>query len=116
MNAGNVLQLVALLIVFVIVLMATYYVTKWIAKTGMIQSGARNIKVVETIKIAQNKYIQIIQIGSKYYSIGITKDSITYLSELDEDQLDLSVNTGQPGAQQIPFKELLDRFAKNKKK
>lgn len=109
MDVGNVLQLLALIVVFVLILFATYYVTKWIAKTGAIQTRARNIKVVETFKITQNKYIQIIQLGSKYYAIGISKDNITFLTCLEEEQLDFSEMPSVSG--QIPFKDLLDRFA-----
>ena len=84
----NILQLTAVVIVFVLVLAGTYYVTKWIAKSGMIQSQSRNIKVIETFKITNGKYIQIIQLGKKYYSNG----------------------------QKVSFKELLDKLNKNKKK
>ena len=41
----NILQLTAVVVVFVLVLAGTYYVTKWIAKSGMIQSQSRNIKL-----------------------------------------------------------------------
>ena len=41
----NILQLTAVVVVFILVLAGTYYVTKWIAKSGMIQSQSRNIKV-----------------------------------------------------------------------
>jgi flagellar protein FliO/FliZ len=88
-------------------------VTKWIAKSGAIQSGSHNIKVIETFKIAPNKYIQIIQLGSKYYSIGITKDNITFLTALEEEQLDFSQASAP---QQIPFKDILNKFAKKNKK
>jgi flagellar protein FliO/FliZ len=115
MNPSNILQLLALIVVFVIVLFATYYVTRWIAKSGALQSQSRNIKVIETFKIAPNKYIQIIQLGSKYYSIGVTKDNITFLADLDEEQLDFS-NAASSTPQQIPFKELLNKFAKKNKK
>ena len=55
------------------------------------RARSRNIKVIETFKIAPNgKYIQIIQLGKKYYSIGVTKDQITFLTPLDEAQLDFS--------------------------
>ncbi|OLA03150.1 MAG: hypothetical protein BHW11_01155 [Clostridium sp. CAG:62_40_43] len=109
----NILQLTAVVVVFVLVLAGTYYVTKWIAKSGMIQSQSRNIKVIETFKITSGKYIQIIQLGKKYYSIGVTKDQITFLTPLDEAQLDFSeeVRNGQ----KVSFKELLDKFNKNKK-
>lgn len=85
----NILRLLTAIFVFVLVLAATYYVTKWIAKTGALQPYARNIKVIESSKIAPNKYIQIVQIGRKYYSIGVTKETITFLGELEESQLDL---------------------------
>ena len=99
----NILQLTAVVVVFVLVLAGTYYVTKWIAKSGMIQSQSRNIKVIETFKITNGKYIQIIQLGKKYYSIGVTKDQITFLTPLDEAQLDFSeeVRNGQNAGEQL---------------
>lgn len=109
---SNILQMLAVLLVFVVVLVITYYATKWIAKSGAIQSQSANIKVIETFKIAPNKYIQIVQLGSKYYSIGVTKESITFLAPLEEEQLDFTAKTTQ---QQIPFKDMLSKFAKAKK-
>jgi len=108
-SLDNVLQLCAILIVFVLVLAATYYVTKWIGKSGAIQMQSQNIKVIETFKIAPNKYIQIIQLGSQYYSIGITKENITFLTPLTEEQLDLSRKEKEGSTD---FRELLTRFTK----
>lgn len=81
--------MISVLVVFVLVLFATYYVTKWIGKSGVVSMQSRNIKVIETFKIAPNKYIQIVRLGSKYYSIGVTKDNISFLTPLDTEQLDL---------------------------
>ena len=114
---GNILQLLAALFVFVLVLAATYYVTKWIAKTGALQPYVRNIQVIETYKVAPNKYIQLVRIGDKYYSIGVTKDNITFLGEIEEEQLNLD-----PMGETTPvdsFKEVWDRVSnsiKNKQK
>lgn len=110
---SNILQLLAVVIVFVIVLAATYYVTKWIAKSGMIQNQARNIKVIETFKITTGKYIQIIQLGNKYYAIGVTKDQITFLTPLEEEQLDFAPDVNLDSKHS--FKEILDKFTKNNK-
>ena len=79
----------------------------------MLPSQSRTIKMIETFKITNGKYIQIIQLGKKYYSIGVTKDQITFLTPLDEAQLDFSeeVRNGQ----KVSFKELLDKLNKNKK-
>lgn len=108
------MQLFVLVIVFGIVLAATYYVTKWIAKSGMIQAQAKNIKVQETFKIATGKYVQIIQLGTKFYAIGVTKEQITFLTPLEEDQLDLEPNCVLN--QKKSFKELFERMSVNKNK
>ncbi len=110
MNVSNILQLLGVLVAFVLILAATYYATKWFAKSGIVQSRSANIKVIETFKIAQNKYIQIIQLGDRYYSIGVTKDEITFLTALDEEQLDLSLMENAP--QQMSFKDMLGRVSK----
>jgi flagellar protein FliO/FliZ len=111
----NILQLAALVIVFIIVLAGTYYVTKWIAKSGMVQSQSRNIKVIETFKITTGKYIQIIRLGSEYYAIGVTKDHITFLTSLEEGQLDFA-DPVVPGGQKTSFKEMLEKFKSNQNK
>ena len=110
---GNILQLFVVVIAFVAVLVVTYYVTKWIAKSGMIQNQSPNIKVIETFKITTGKYIQIIQLGTKYYAIGVSKENITFLTSLEEDQLDF-VPDGPENAR-ASFKEIFDRFSKNNK-
>lgn len=111
---GNLLQLIVLVIVFVIVLAATYYLTKWIAKSGMIQTQSTNIKVKETFRIANGKYIQIIQLGTKYYSIGVTKDNITFLTQLDEEQLEL--NPTVLSHQKSSFKDIFEKMSLGKDK
>ena len=114
MHWQNVLELIAVLIVFIFVLAATYYVTKWIGKSGVVQTQSNNIKVIETFKIAQNKYIQIIQLGDRYYSIAVTKDNITFLAALDEEQLDLTKKGKEVTV--LPFRDILNRLDKRQKK
>ncbi len=103
------MQLLATVVVFVVVLVATYYATKWIARSGAIQSHTKNIEVIETFKIAPNKYVQIIKLGSKYYSIGVTKENITFLASLEEDQLDLQEK--EEILQNVSFKDVMGKVA-----
>lgn len=103
------MQLLATIVIFVVVLAVTYYATKWIARSGAIQPYTKNIEVIETFKIAPNKYIQIIKLGNKYYSIGVSKENITFLTPLEEDQLDLQGREGM--AQNISFKDVMGKVA-----
>lgn len=111
---NNILQLITALFVFVLVLALTYFVTKWIAKSGAMQYRAKNIKVIETYKIAPSKYIQIIQIGKKQYAIGVTKEQITFLSELEEDQLEIPEEFGNTVGD-TSFKEVMKNMLSNVK-
>ncbi len=102
----NVLQLLGVLIVFILILIVTYYTTKWIGKSGLVQTQSQNISVIETFKIAPNKYIQIIKLGTKYYAIGVSKENIEFLTELEEEQLSFT-EAGQVNP--VSFKDIMDK-------
>ncbi len=81
-------EFVVVLIVFVAILVITYYTTKWIAGYQKKSQGGSNLEVVETLKITTNKYVQIIRAGkNKYLIIGIGKDEVHMLGELTENEL-----------------------------
>ncbi len=109
----NILQLLGVLVVFILVLVLTYYTTKWIGKSGFVQVQSQNISVIETFKIAPNKYIQIIKIGTKYYAISVSKDTIQFLTELSEEQLSFDKKEDIP---QVSFKDIMDKVLPKHKK
>ena len=102
-------QFITVLLLFVAVLGVTAVVTKWMANYQKQQSTNENIEVIETTRIANNKYIQIIRAGGKYMAIAVCKDTVTMLGEIPED----SLKATRP-VQNFGFKELLDK-AMNKK-
>lgn len=55
-----------------------------IQKEKMIGS---NVKVLETMRISNSKYIQILKIGNKCFAIAVCKDTVTYLCEVNEEEL-----------------------------
>ena len=76
---NSIAQFLTVLLIFIGVLALTYFTTRWIAsyQKGKMLSG--NIHVLETFKITQNKYVQIIRVGEHYYAIAIGKDTVTLL-------------------------------------
>ncbi len=87
-TAENIFQLIVVLFVFVLVLGLTYYTTRWIAGYQKAQNVSKNISIVETLKLTNNKYIQLIQAGKEtYFLIAIGKDEITVLGQLSKDDL-----------------------------
>ena len=98
-------QLIAVLVIFVLVLGVTALTTKWISGYQKQQSANSNIEVVETSRLTNNKYLQIIRVGKTYMVIAVCKDTVTMLGEIPGEQLKMpeAVNSG------MGFKELFDK-------
>lgn len=99
------------LLIFVIVLAITYLVTRFIASYQKSQMSQGNIKILETTRISQTKYLQLLQVGEVYMVIAVCKDSITMLTTLDKEQLNLE-ELSEEG--KTDFKDVLEQFVKKK--
>lgn len=105
-------QLLTLIIVFALVLALTYFVTRFAGNYQKSKLSGGNISVLETMRISNSKYIQIIQIGNRFFAIAVCKDTITVISEIEQGDLVLSDNTTQVKSES--FKSILEKFKKDK--
>lgn len=70
----------------------------------------RNIRVIETARIANNKLIQIVKTGEIYLVIAIGKDEVRVLAQLTAEQLsELPADDGESGMNTENFQEILSR-------
>jgi len=107
-TADSYAQFIAVLVIFILVLGITAYVTKWIANYQKQQNVNCNIELIETTRISNNKYIQIVKIGEKYFAIAVCKDTVTLLCQVPEEELHFTKSEFQ-----MPkFKDLLDKTIK----
>lgn len=104
---SNIAELLGLLLVFVLILVLAYYTSKWVGKTGAgMATKNHNITIIETLRLSQTKYLQIIKVANKYIVIAVSKDHVEYLTEIDGDQL-----SSFEGVVQTPsFKEILSKI------
>ena len=105
-------QLITLVLIFALVLGLTYFVTRFVGNYQKNNLTGTNISVIETIRISSSKYIQLIQIGSRYFAIAVCKDTVTLIGEIEQNDLVLTDNTTQ--VQSESFKTILDKFNKDK--
>lgn len=112
--AGSILELVVLLIIFVLILFAAYYVSKWIGKKGMPGSRKGNIELIEAFRLNQTKQILIIRAGVKYLLVGITKDNMEFLCEMKEDELDFTKPDAEAG-NDLTFRDVMKQVLKKEK-
>ena len=111
------IQLLGVLCIFVLVLVITYFTTKWIGGVQKTQMDGKSLKVTETIRIAGNKYVQVLKAGEVYLVIAVGKDTVTMLAKLTEDEygkaLAQMTEAAQKGtAPSVPenFQEILDKM------
>lgn len=104
-------QFMTVLILFVFVLGITYLVTRWIGGFQKSAAPNANMEIVETLRLSNNKYVQIIRVGQKYLAVAVCKDSVTMLTEVPKG--DLCLSEGKPGGIS-GFKDVLAKIQKEK--
>ena len=106
-------ELIGVLIIFVFVLIITWLTTRWMANYQKGHSNNKNLNLVETVRVGNNKMVSILKAGKKYYVISVGKEEIHLLGELSEEDLDdLSFldNAKPSSGTKESFQDLLSKF------
>lgn len=112
-------SIVKLILITVLVLVLAFYSTRMIAKyQNNTWSAKNNIQFIESYRVGGNKMIAIAKIGEKYYALGIGKEEIHVIAELEKDDLKLPEqvkDTSDKIAPKMSFKEVLANMKGNAK-
>lgn len=108
---SSILQLLGAIILFVGVLAATYFTTRWIARYQQGSLANKNIRVIETLKLTPGKYVQIVRAGEQYLVLGISKENITVLATLGEEEI-LDPGPVAGAVMDVDFGEILEKLKK----
>lgn len=103
------IQFLTVLILFVFVLLITYLITKWMAGYQRGQTVNTNMEMVETIRLSNNKYVQILRVGKKYLAVAICKDTVTMLAEIPEEDI---IFSGDRISKTVGFRDVLEKIQK----
>lgn len=106
-------QFFLLIIVFIIILFLAYYSTKWLASSRFSIKRNSNVRIIESISVGYQSTIQLIKVGSKLFLIGVTKESVTFLTEIDEE---INEDENKQNDFKVPFEKYLQEYFNKKKK
>ena len=81
------LQLMGAIVIFAFVLVITYFTTKWIGNYQQVHTTNKNLRVIESLRLTNNKFIQIVQAGDVYLVIAVGKEEVQLLTQLTKEQL-----------------------------
>ena len=105
-------QLIWVLILFVLVLLLTLLTTRFLAKyqRGQMQ-GSQNLRIIETMRVSANGYIQIIEAGDVYLVIAVSKDHVEKLAEISKDRLEIGTTDAAETKTDMAesFRDILDK-------
>ena len=81
------LQLISALLIFALVLLLTYFSTRWVGNYQKVRLKSKNLQVIESLPAGNNKTICLIKAGTEYLVVAVGKDEIHPLATLKEEQL-----------------------------
>ena len=107
----SLVQLIGALIIFAFVLGITYLTTRWMGGFQKSRSNNKNLHIIETINVGNNKYISIVEAGTVYLVVAVGKDEVHLLTQLTREQLkDFSFEHVEEKESQESFTEILEKL------
>ena len=107
-GVNGIVQLITVAVLFIIVLVMTYFTTRFIGNYQKGHLSCTNIQIIDTMRLSQNKLIQIVRTGDKYFAIAVCKDTVTLLGEINKDDIVIE----QKEVTSEKFENILNRFRK----
>ncbi|NLK27981.1 MAG: flagellar biosynthetic protein FliO [Clostridiales bacterium] len=83
-TSESVWHLIGLVLLLIVILIAAYYTTKFVANAKFGQLRTSNFKLIDSYRIAPNKMLQIVKVANKYLVLAVSKDSVEFITELEE--------------------------------
>lgn len=84
---GNGLELAGIIFLCILVIAASYFVTKFIGTSQIKRHKNSNFQILEVCGIGPGKTLQLIQVGTKYIVIAVSKESVSKILELTEEEI-----------------------------
>jgi len=101
-------------LVMVAVLVAVYFVTKYISKKGG-RFKSRYIRMIDCIMVGRDKHVALIEVGDKTLLIGITNQSIQTLADINGETIKSCSDAAQEPSPKGFFSMIQNYIEKMKK-
>ena len=99
------------LIMVGLILFFAWWCTKRLAMGTQGAMQSRYMKLLDRIPVSQDKSIILVQVGEKYYVLGVASSAINVLAELDkEEMIPFEPSAAESMIAGMNFKELLQKI------
>lgn len=110
------LTAVGTLCLVVLIIYLSYAAAKFVGQNSIRGGRSRYMRMIDQMPLGQSRAVSVVQVGDRYFLIGIAEKQIHILAELEEEGL-VPLEMEEPMNQAaIPdFKELMRRFEEVRK-
>lgn len=113
---GGMLTAVGTLCIVVLIIYLSYVAAKLVAKGSARAGHSQYMRMVDQIPVGQNRSVSIIQVGDRYFLLGIAEKEIGMLAELEEEGLiPLQIEGSDLQASVPDFKDLMNKLGEARK-
>lgn len=102
----SIVQFITIVFIFVFVLAVALVSTRYIAGIQKEQYRTGNMELIETLRISNNKYLQIVRVGNRYFCMAVCKETVTMLGEIQKEDMVFSANNLNAG---MDFQKILEK-------
>ena len=107
---------ISTLCIVAVIIYFSYVAAKLVAKGSVRASHSKYMRMVDQMPVGQNRAVSVIQVGDRYFLLGIAEKQIDMLAELEEEGLiPLEIEDAAfPTAMHV-FKERMHKLGEAKK-
>lgn len=110
---GSTTRVIVNLTIFIIIIfLFVYFYKKFIMSNKMFTKRSRYIEQVDKYYLANDRWIEIVKIGTKYLMLGVTSKEINEIKEITQEDLhELALEKDENA-----FKTILSKYTRQKDK
>lgn len=115
---NGIISVLSTLVIVVLILLMSYFFSKYIAVGAVRLSGSKYIKIIDRIILGQDRSIVIIKVNKKYLMVGISSSGMNLLKELSPEDIAEIEDENFQTDKNTPsnFKDLFTSILSHKKK
>lgn len=80
----NVMSIIGTLVLIVLILVLTYFASRWYARRMGVSGGGRLVKILDRTSLGQSSSLIVVQVAEKYFLIGVSEKNMQMLCELED--------------------------------
>lgn len=84
---GGILTAIGTLCIVALIIYLSYVAARFIARSPLRNGNSRYLRMVDQMPVGQNRAVSVIQVGDRYFLVGIAEKQVSLLAELGEEDL-----------------------------